>query len=434
MQFYSTKNKKHIVTLKEAVLKGMPDDGGLYLPVELPQVQPETLNELNSKTFLEIAFEVLRNLLKDSLPETIMENIINDAFDFSLPLIRLDEKISALELFHGPTFAFKDFAARFMARLMAYFVKDSNRELTILTATSGDTGSAVADGFHKMDGINVIILYPSGMVSSLQEKQLTTVGDNITALEIKGTFDDCQNLVKQAFVDPDLPAKLNLTSANSINIARLIPQSLYYFYAYAQIFTKNSSLIMSVPCGNFGNLTAGIMAKKMGLPISKFIASVNQNDSFVNYLNTGIFKPVKTKKTISNAMDVGNPSNFRRILDLYNYNVEAIRQDIASFSFNDEQTKEAINEVYQKYQYILDPHGAVGYLGIKKFMKNYSSDEEGIFLETAHPGKFIDIVQECITEEIELPKSLTECLSKEKSSTVLSKEYNDFKQFLYNLS
>ena len=267
MQFYSTNNKNHFVSLKDAVLKGLPDDGGLFMPEGFPQVRPEILNSLNSLTFQEIAFEVSKNLLGDSLSKTILKNIIINAFNFEVPLIRLNEQISVLELYHGPTLAFKDFAARFMSRLMQYFVKDSNSELTILTATSGDTGSAVAHGFHNMEGINVIILYPSGMVSELQEKQLTTIGDNITALEIRGTFDDCQNLVKQAFLDPDLSEKLSLTSANSINVARLIPQSLYYFYAIGQVSTKKSPVIVSVPCGNFGNLTAGLMAKNMGLPI-----------------------------------------------------------------------------------------------------------------------------------------------------------------------
>ena len=432
MKFYSTNDKNHHVSLKEAVIKGMPDDGGLYLPVELPKIQTEILSSLSSNSFQETAFDVSRNLLKDSLPEAIIKNIIYDAFDFKLPLIRLDEQISVLELFHGPTLAFKDFAARFMSRLMSYFIKDSNRELTILTATSGDTGSAVADGFHKMDGINVIILYPSGMVSSLQEKQLTTIGDNVTALEIKGTFDNCQNLVKQAFVDADLKKTLNLTSANSINIARLIPQSLYYFYAYGQISNENIDVIISVPSGNFGNLTAGIMAKKMGLPISKFIASVNQNNSFTNYLNTGIFKPVQTVRTISNAMDVGNPSNFRRILDLYNHNVNEMKKDAVSYSFNDEQTKNTISKVYQKHNYILDPHGAVGYLGIQEYFKNYTSDAQAIFLETAHPAKFRDVVEECIPDKINIPKRLADCMLKEKSSTLLSKDYDDFKQYLSN--
>jgi len=430
MNFYSTNDKNHIVSLKEAVLKGMPDDGGLYLPVEFPQVHSTVLRNLYSNSFQETAFEVSKNLLKNSLPESVLQNIIYDAFDFKLPLIRLDEQISVLELFHGPTLAFKDFAAKFMSRLMSFFIKDSNRELTILTATSGDTGSAVANGFHKMEGINVIILYPSGMVSTLQEKQLTTVGDNVTTLEINGTFDDCQDLVKKAFLDSDINKTLNLTSANSINIARLIPQSLYYFYAYGQVSKKNSSVIVSVPSGNFGNITAGLMAKRMGLPILKFIAAVNQNDSFVNYLDTGVFKPIETIKTISNAMDVGNPSNFRRILDLYNHDVEEIRKDVAGFSFNDKQTKEIINDVFQKYQYILDPHGAVGYLGIKKYFANHNFNEQAIFFETAHPAKFKDTVQDCIPNEIKIPKRLADCMLKKKSSTLLSKEYDDFKQFL----
>ncbi len=430
MKYYSTKNKKELVSLKEAVLKGLPNDGGLYMPVELPKVNSVFLNNLNSMSFQEIAFTIARKLMREDVPEKILKNIVISTFDFKVPLIRLDEQISVLELFHGPTLAFKDFAARFMSRLMEYFVKDSNHELTILTATSGDTGSAVANGFHNMDGIKVIILFPSGMVSALQEKQLTTIGDNITALEIKGTFDDCQKLVKQAFLDPDFSESLNLTSANSINIARLIPQTFYYFYALGNLSIKSLPAVMSVPCGNFGNLTAGLMAKKMGLPVSKFVASVNQNDSFLKYLNTGFFSPVETKKTISNAMDVGNPSNFYRILDLYNNNVDAIRTDITSFSYADYQTRKTIKLVYQENKYILDPHGAVGYLGLQEYLEDNSKKEQGIFLETAHPAKFIDIVQPLVSQKIEIPERLSSYIKEEKKAELLSKEYGGFKEFL----
>lgn len=430
MKFYSTNNKNEFVSLREAVLKGLPDDNGLFMPENLPSLKSKILNSLSSLTFQEIALEVSKNLLENDLSETILKDIISNAFNFNIPLIRLNEHVSTLELFHGPTLAFKDFAARFMSRLMEYYVKDSNTELTILTATSGDTGSAVANGFHNMVGINIIILYPSGMVSELQEKQLTTIGDNVKTLEIEGTFDDCQKLVKQAFLDSNISDKLNLTSANSINIARLIPQSFYYFYVIGQLPEKDTPVIISVPSGNFGNLTAGLLAKKMGLPVAKYIASVNQNDSFVQYLNTGIFKPVETKPTISNAMDVGNPSNVYRILDLYKYNVSDIRNDICSFSFSDDQTKQAIKDVHQQFNYILDPHGAVGYLGLQEYLKNNKQNVQRIFIETAHPAKFLDIVQPLISQKILIPERLSNCMKEKKKADLLSKNYDEFKQYL----
>ncbi|MHA2062104.1 MAG: threonine synthase [Candidatus Sifarchaeia archaeon] len=433
MQFYSTKNKNYLVSLKDAVLKGLPTDGGLYMPVVIPKQRQDFLDNLWSQSFQEIAFNVSTSLIGNSLPNQVLKIIIDDAFNFDAPLVQLEERLCVLELFHGPTLAFKDFAARFMARLLAYFVKDSNRELTILTATSGDTGSAVAHGFHNINGIRVILLYPSKMVSTLQEKQFTTIKGNITALEIKGTFDDCQKLVKQALLDTEISAMLNLTSANSINVARLIPQCMYYFYAYSQLLDKKTPFIISVPCGNFGNLTAGLMSKKIGLPVSKFVAAVNKNDSFVKYLNTGVFSPQTTQITISSAMDVGNPSNFFRILDFYNNKVRAIRQDVSGFSYSDNDTKEAIKKVYKKYKYILDPHGAIGYLGQRDYMKNHSQNVQGIFLETAHPAKFIDIVQQLVPEKIKIPARLSNCMEKEKTSILLSKDYSEFKQYLRSL-
>ena len=431
MQCYSTKNKSELVTLKTAVLKGMPNDGGLYMPAEIPGLQKQLITDLSLLSFQEIAYAVLQNLLQKAIDDQVLKNIITAAFNFKIPIKQLNDSMFILELFHGPTCAFKDFAARFMSRLMEYYVKDSDKELTILVATSGDTGSAVAHGFHKMKGINVIILYPSGMVSELQEKQLTTIGDNITALEINGAFDDCQKLVKQTFVDKQLTSKFNLSSANSINIARLIPQTLYYFYAFAKMKSKDTQIVISVPCGNFGNLTAGLMAKKMGLPITRFIASLNSNDVFQKYLKSGIYKPQKTKKTISNAMDVGNPSNFQRILDLYNHNLEDMRRDISSFSFTDIQTKNAIQRTYSNYSYILDPHGAVAFLGLEKYFEVNHPNQSGIIFETAHPAKFNDIVQPCINKDVEIPEQLKSCLTKEKMAINLSNKFADFKEYIY---
>ena len=430
MQFYSTKQKNYLVSFKEAVLKGLPDDNGLFMPVEIPMLPAKFYEKLNSMSFQEISFEVAKNLLKEDIPQTILKEIIYDAQNFNATLVKLEEQIFVLELFHGPTLAFKDFAARFMAKLMSYFIRNSNRELTILVATSGDTGSAVAHGFYNIQGIRVVILYPSGKISAIQENQLTTMGGNITALEIKGTFDDCQKLVKQAFLDIDLANNLSLTSANSINIARLIPQSFYYFYAYAQLKNKNHPNVFSVPCGNFGNLTGGLIAKKMRLPVLKFIAATNINDSVPKYLQTGVFKPQSIKKTISNAMDVGNPSNFARILDMYNDNAENMRQDIWSAAFSDEQTKLAIQEVFRKYNYILDPHGAVGYLGLKQYMSQNNKKINGIFLETAHPFKFVDIVQNLINKKLQVPDRLKNYLDKNKRSIVLSNQFKDLKQYL----
>ncbi len=430
MQFYSTNHKNHLVSFKEAVFKSLADDNGLFMPTEIPLLPAKFFEKLNSMPLQEISFEVAKSLLKNDIPQTILKGIIDDALNFNAPLVELEGQVFVLELFHGPTLAFKDFGARFMARLMSYFIRNSDREITILVATSGDTGSAVAHGFYNTPGIQVVILYPSGKISAIQEKQLTTMGGNITALEIKGTFDDCQKLVKKAFLDFDLVKNLSLTSANSINVARLIPQSFYYFYAYAQLKDKSSPTIFSVPCGNFGNLTGGLIAKKMGLPVLKFIAATNQNDSVPKYLRTGIFKPQPMKKTISNAMDVGNPSNFIRILDLYNHNVENVRRNIWGASFSDGQTKAAIQRVFRKYDYILDPHGAIGYLGLKQYMLQNNKKINGIFLETAHPSKFVDIVQNVINEKLQIPDRLQNYLNKNKRSIVLSNKFEDLKQYL----
>lgn len=354
---------------------------------------------------------------------------MEEAISFDAPLVQLEKNLHVLELFHGPTLAFKDFGARFMAGLMRYFLRNSSSKLTILVATSGDTGSAVASGFYKVEGVEVIILYPSGKVSDLQEKQLTTLGENITALEIQGSFDDCQRLVKEAFLDQDLLAKYRLSSANSINIARLIPQSLYYANALAQLHEHPDKAVFVVPSGNFGNLTAGLFAKKLGMPVKDFVAATNVNASVPQYLESGIFKPHASFQTLSNAMDVGNPSNFARMLDLCNNDHSAMKKDLRAFSFDDEETVLAMQEIYSRYNYVMDPHGAIAYLGWKKYNSS-SKVGVGILLETAHPAKFIETVEKNLKIKLEIPAQLQEVAQKAKQSKVLNSDYDNFKNYL----
>jgi threonine synthase len=431
MKFYSTNNKNNIVSFKHAVLNGIADDGGLFMPSVFPKLPDSFIKNISDISFKEISYTVANNLLNEDLPEDVLSRIVNSAINFDAPVVALNEEIGILELFHGPTLAFKDFGARFMAETISYLNKDSEKEIVILVATSGDTGSAVANGFYKVDGIKVVLLYPGGKVSKIQEQQLTTLGENVTALEVDGTFDDCQRLVKQAFPDKQMTEKITLSSANSINIARLIPQSFYYFNAYAQVCKKNQPVIISVPSGNFGNLTAGLFAKAMGLPVHKYIAATNANDVFPNYLETSVYTAKPSVQTLSNAMDVGNPSNFVRILDLYKHNHETIKEVIYSSSFSDEQTKSAMKEVYQKYNYVIDPHGAVGYLAFQKYIsENQINDYAGVILETAHPSKFGDIVEDVIGTKIEIPERLKLCMSKEKRSVKISTNYEDLKNFL----
>ncbi len=434
MKFYSTNNKNKLATFREAVLKGIADDGGLFMPSELPKLSESFFQSISGLSFKEISFRVAKNLLKDDLPDEALTKIIDSAITFDAPVVKLDSQIFVLELFRGPTFAFKDFGARFMANAMSYLNKDENKEIIILVATSGDTGSAVANGFLNADGINVVLLYPSGRVSKIQEQQLTTLDHNITALEVDGTFDDCQRLVKQAFADSSLKKEATLSSANSINITRLIPQSFYYFNAYARTENKKLPFYISVPSGNFGNLTGGLFAYKMGLPVSKFIAAVNANDVFPKYLETSVFEAKPSIRTLSNAMDVGNPSNFARILDLYNHNYLSLKDDIYSRSFSDIDTIGAIKEVFSKYKYMMDPHGAVGYLALKKFIADSNQkDYNGIFLETAHPSKFADIVEKVLNKKIEMPAGLQACLVKKKKSIKISSEYQELKEYILSI-
>ena len=431
--FYSTNKKSPPVSLKEAVLKGMPDDNGLYMPEIIPSFSRDFFIGIKDLTFQEISFEAAKLLIGSEVAPDILENMVNSAINFDAPLVEVDKNTYVLELFHGPTLAFKDFGARFTAELMSYFVRNSDEELYILVATSGDTGSAVAKGFLNVPGIKVVLLYPSGKVSHIQEKQLTTMGCNILALEVEGVFDDCQKLVKTAFLDKDINEKLNLTSANSINISRLIPQSFYYFYGYSQLEAYDLPLIISVPSGNFGNLTAGLIGKRMGLPVDKFIASTNINDIVPSYLKTGNFIPRSSKKTISNAMDVGNPSNFARILDFYDNDINRIKKDISGFSFTDEETENMIKEIHERTSYILDPHGAVGYLGLEEYRKQWKKECYGIFVETAHPAKFSHIVEPVINRNIEMPERLSLALKKEKRAVYMKNDYMKFKDYLLAL-
>ena len=431
MHFYSTNNTSLRTTLKEAVTQGLAPDKGLYMPERIPEFPKSFFQSLHEKSFQQIAFEVAEKFTGDEIPSEELRKIIEHTVQFDAPLVSLETNISALELFHGPTLAFKDFGARFMSRLLGYFSSYERRGIVILVATSGDTGSAVANGFLDVPGTRVIVLYPSGKVSDIQEKQFTTLGRNITALEVDGTFDDCQSLVKRAFADNDLRATMFLTSANSINIARLIPQSFYYFYTYAQLPDRKLPLVFSVPSGNFGNLTGGVLAKRMGLPVRHFIASTNVNDVVPEYLKIGTITPKPSKHTMSNAMDVGNPSNFARLMDLYKNDFEHISREILGYAFTDADTADVMRDVYNAQGYTLDPHGAIGYLGLKKYISEYGS-VNGVFLETAHPAKFKEVVDRTIGQDIPLPAALDKFLAGKKQTTRISSDYANLKEFLSN--
>lgn len=429
MEFYSTNNRNARVSLKEAVLQGLAPDNGLYMPVTIPQLPKKFFEELQNKSFNNLAFEVAYTLIGDDVPFAELKKIVDETITFDAPLVKVGEDY-ALELFHGPTLAFKDFGGRFLAGLLGYYARQQDKEVTILVATSGDTGSAVANGFLNVPGTKVVVLYPEGKVSEIQEKQFTTLGANITALEVQGTFDDCQRMVKEAFLDQELRSKLFLTSANSINIGRLIPQLFYYFRAYTQLENIKNEIVFSVPSGNFGNLTAGLIAKRMGLPISKFVASTNSNAVVPEYLISGDFKPRASRQTISNAMDVGHPSNFARMLDLYNNDRGAMQKHIVGYYFTDDETSGKMKEVYQKEKYVLDPHGAVGLLGLKKYQSETGSASPGVFLETAHPGKFKEVVEATLSEVLPLPPKLESFLIKEKKSIPMKNDFGDLKRLL----
>jgi len=432
MKFYSTNNPDLKVDLRQAVSQGLAPDNGLYMPAQIPLLPKEFFQTIHQKSIQEIAITVAHNLIGDDIPQAELKRIVDHAIQFDVPVVNIEPDIYALELFHGPTLAFKDFGARFMSQLLGYFARQQDQEIVILVATSGDTGSAVANGFLGVPGTRVVVLYPSGKVSEIQEKQFTTLGQNITALEVSGTFDDCQRLVKQAFLNEPLRKKLFLTSANSINIARLFPQSFYYFYAYAQLKSHHKPLVFSIPSGNFGNITAGLLAKRMGLPIHKFIAATNINDVVPEYLQTGSFNPRLSRQTISNAMDVGNPSNFVRMLDLFAGDFDALSKEISGYAFTDEETSMAMRHVYSKDKYVLDPHGAIGYLGLKKYLEETYENVTGIFLETAHPAKFKEVVERTLNRSIEIPPALKKFLQQEKKTVKTTTDFNAFRDFLLN--
>ncbi len=426
MKYISTNHKVNETSFKEAVIKGLAKDGGLFYPTEIPTLPKTFFENFKDYKLDKLGYELMKHYAKGSIEDDCLRKLMKEALNFEIPLVEVEENIYSLELFHGPTLAFKDVGARVTARFMSTFSPDE--KITILVATSGDTGSAVANGFLGLENVDVVVLYPKGMVSNIQEKQFNTLGQNITALEINGTFDDCQRLVKEAFNDSDLRSEINISSANSISIARFLPQMVYYFYAFAQLAKIDKPVVFSVPSGNYGNLTAGLFGKQMGLPIDKFIASANINDVVPEYLSKGKFTPRPSETTISNAMDVGNPSNFARILEMYDHDWEAIKQDIVGYSFTDKQTKQCMEDVYKKTDYVLDPHGAVAYLGLREYQKE--NDVIGIFLETAHPAKFLETVESTLDKKIEIPENLQVTLDKEKLSIEMGKDYEGFREFL----
>jgi len=430
MKYYSTNKKAPLASLQEAVVKGLASDRGLYMPQDIKTLPKEFFDTIDQLSFQEIAYRVADAFFGEDLPAEKLKEIVYDTLNFDVPLVPVSEAIYSLELFHGPTLAFKDVGARFMARLLGYFIcKDDQKDVNVLVATSGDTGSAVANGFLGVEGIRVFVLYPKGKVSEIQEKQFTTLGQNITAIEVDGMFDDCQTLVKNAFMDAELNEHLVLTSANSINVARFLPQSFYYFYAYAQLkkLGKEKNMVVSVPSGNFGNITAGLFAKRMGLPIKRFIASNNANDVFYKYLQTGCYEPKSSVQTIANAMDVGDPSNFARVLDLYQADHAAIVAEISGATYADAQIAKALSTVFEREAYLCDPHGACGYCALSDGLQ---PDEVGVFLETAHPAKFKSTVESIIGTAIVVPEKLAAFMQGEKKSIALSKDFATFKAFL----
>lgn len=431
MKFFSTNRIDGNVSFRTAVMRGLAEDGGLFMPEFLPKFDQSFFENITDYTFQEIAYKVARLFVGQEIPNSKLKDIIDESINFPANVKILSDNMGILELFYGPTLAFKDFGARFMARVISYFLESENKELNILVATSGDTGSAVANGFYEIPGINVFVLYPSKKISEIQEKQITTLNKNITALEIIGTFDDCQRLVKRAFVDKTLGKEKKLSSANSINIARLIPQTFYYFESYKQVKKKTDKIVYSVPSGNLGNLTAGLFASKMGLPVYKFIAATNSNNVFTNYIESGKFIPRPSIQTYSNAMDVGNPSNLARINSLFGSDISEISKVIFSESFNDDDTLEGIREIYNKYEYIIDPHGSVAYLAMEKFFsENKLENVFGVVLETAHYSKFEKIVKKAVHRKLEMPDRLKSCLSKPKHSIKLSNDFESFKKYL----
>lgn len=433
MNYYSTNRQAPIASLREAVVKGLASDKGLFMPETINALPQEFFDTIDKLSFQEIAYRVADAFFGEDIPADTLRDIVYDTLSFDAPLVPVTDHIYSLELFHGPTLAFKDVGGRFMARLLGYYIKkEGQKNVNVLVATSGDTGSAVANGFLGVEGIHVYVLYPKGKVSEIQEKQFTTLGQNITALEVDGTFDDCQALVKSAFMDAELNAKLLLTSANSINVARFLPQAFYYFYAYAQLkrLGKVNDVVFCVPSGNFGNITAGLFGKRMGLPVKRFIAANNRNDIFHQYLLTGEYRPRPSVTTIANAMDVGDPSNFARVLDLYDASHAAISADISGVTYTDEEIRETVKQTWNTTHYLLDPHGACAFRALEEGLQ---PGETGVFLETAHPAKFLETVEEIIGEPVVIPEKLQAFMKGEKKSLPLSKAFADFKSYLLTL-
>ena len=434
MQYYSTNGNSPKVSLQEAVVLGLASDKGLFMPEVIPTIPKAFFNNIAEMSLQDIAYVVANTLFGQDIDSKTLKNIVNETLNFDIPLVQVEGNKYSLELFHGPTLAFKDVGARFMARLLGHFNQRKGEDVVnVLVATSGDTGSAVANGFLNVPGVRVFVLYPKGKVSPIQECQFTTLGANITALEVNGTFDDCQALVKSAFMDKELNEKMQLTSANSINVARFLPQMFYYFYAYAQLARMGKPLdkiVVSVPSGNFGNITAGLIGKKMGLPIKRFIAANNKNDIFYQYLKTGEYSPRASVQTIANAMDVGAPSNFARILDLYKNSHEAISAEISGRTYDDDQIAETLKETYKQTGYLLDPHGAVGF---RSLLEGLNDEEIGVFLETAHPAKFKETVENIIGEKVAIPSKLAAFMKGQKSTVKMTSSFASFKKYLMNL-
>jgi threonine synthase len=431
MKYYSLNKTAPIVDFKEATIRGLAPDKGLYFPENIPKQDKQFFEEINKYADEEIAYKIIQPYIGEAIPENELKRIVAETINFEIPLKRVSENIFSLELFHGPTLAFKDIGARFMSRCLGHFVKNNDKKITVLVATSGDTGGAVANGFFNVDGVDVVILYPSGKVSSVQEKQLVTLGNNIHALEINGTFDDCQQMVKQAFSDKALNEKLFLTSANSINVARWLPQQFYYFFAWKQWNDKKNPPVISVPSGNFGNICAGILAHISGLPVKHFIAACNANKVVPDFLQTQNYQPQKAITTISNAMDVGNPSNFVRILELFNNQFAELKNSLSSYSISDAETKTTIKEVFEKDNYLLYPHGAVAWCALEKYLKQHP-EEKGFLLETAHPVKFYDTVESVIQQKIPIPENVKSILNKEKESVLMEPDFEKLKEYLLN--
>jgi threonine synthase len=428
LNYYSLNKQSPIISFKEATIRGQAPDKGLYFPEKIPQVDKDLIKNIGELSNEEIAYKIIRPYVGETIPEEHLYGIVKETINFPLPLIKVTDSIYSLELFHGPTLAFKDVGARFMSRCLGYFV-GAGKKVTVLVATSGDTGGAVANGFYGVDGVDVVILYPSGKVSPVQEKQLTTLGKNIHSLEIQGSFDDCQQMVKQAFADETLTKKIFLTSANSINVARWLPQQFYYFLAYKQWQEKDQPPVISVPSGNFGNICAGILAYSSGLPVKNFIAACNANDIVTRFLASSKLEIKEAVPTLSNAMDVGNPSNFARILEIFHNNYPELKEKLSSYSISDVETIATIDKVYQQHNYLLDPHGAVGYLSLERYLRD-NPDQKGLFLETAHPVKFPEAVEKITGKKIPMPAAVAGIMGREKSSKLMKAGYNNLREFL----